>query len=159
MSKARPFSKVGSDVWRSRRFQALGHFEKLVHLYLLTCEHQNSSGCIRVPPAYAAADLGCTVDEYLSAQKTLIVSHLIAVDEETDEIYVYRWFKHNPLHNESHAKGTMRLVERIDSDAIREIVESDFVAANNERLARETNGKPSAPHSSRLLETRVMQGR
>jgi hypothetical protein len=43
---------------------------------------------------------------------------LVSFDDETSELFVHRWFKHNPPMNDKHALGTRFIIERIESDDI-----------------------------------------
>ena len=134
---ARQFSKVSPAVWRSKRFTDLADpWAQLLYVYFLTCEHQNSAGCFRLPDGYASADLGWPVDAYQAARSMLVNAGLITFDAETSEIYVDRWFKHNPAMGDKHATGAGRLIGRIESDALREKVEAEFMLAEDIRTAK-----------------------
>lgn len=124
----RDFSKVSPHLWRSKRFRSLGDEGRLLHMYLLTCEHQTSAGCLRLPDAYAAADLGWPVDKFHRATAEVEEAGLIVHDDETEEIFVTRWFKHNPPTNSKHRQGVDRIISEIDSDKVREAAESDLLA-------------------------------
>ena len=158
MSK-REFSKVSPAVWRSGRFAGLGcSTAQVLYLYFLTCEHQNSAGCFRLPDGYACSDLGWDMQDYIDARDRLVAAGLICFDASTAEIYVERWFKHNPPTNEKHAIGTRRLIEAIESDAIREQVEADFQSADEaRRLKANPIDKPFV--NSSLANSRLVKGR
>lgn len=157
MSK-REFSKVSPAVWRSGKFASLkSSAAQVLHLYLLTCEHQNSAGCFRLPDGYACSDLGWTAQDYADARDGLVAAGLIRFDATTAEIYVERWFKHNPPTNEKHAAGTRRLIEAIESDGIREQVEADFLSADEARQ-RKANPYKSPLASSGLANSRLVRG-
>ena len=134
---AQDFTKVSPAVWRSKRFLALNDTGKVLYLYYLTCDHQNSTGCFRLPPAYAAADLQWEQEKYLEQREVLEAADLVVVDDDHDLIYVCRWFKHCPPTNASHAQGIIKRVEQIESDVLRERVEAEFAAADGERMSRE----------------------
>ncbi len=158
MSK-REFSKVSPAVWRSGRFTGLEcSTAQVLYLYFLTCEHQNSAGCFRLPDGYACSDLGWGMQVYVDARRKLVEAGLICFDADTAEIYVERWFKHNPPTNEKHAIGTRRLIEAIESDAVREQVEADFQSADEaRRLKANPIDKPFA--NSSLANSRLVKGR
>jgi hypothetical protein len=64
----REFSKISPRVWRSQRFRALASDDaRHLHLYLLTCEHQNSAGAFRLPAGYACNDLNWGQDRFSRA--------------------------------------------------------------------------------------------
>lgn len=126
----RDFSKVSPQVWESERFRALpDDSARLAYLYLLTNGHQNSIGCYRLPVAYACADMGWEASKYLEMLEALALADLIQVDQQTREILILRWFKHNPPTNTKHAQGAFRLVAKIESAALRRKAEADLQAA------------------------------
>jgi hypothetical protein len=122
----RDFSKVSPKVWRSPRFRSLQVQQKLFYVYVLTCEHQSSAGCFRLPDAYALADLGWSQEDLDASRAALVVAGLLVHDAETDEYFVTRWFKHNPGTNAKHKQGIERLISELDSDHVREAAEAEY---------------------------------
>lgn len=143
MSK-RDFTKVSPNVWQSSRFRRLVSDAQLLYLYLLTCDHQNSAGCFRLPDLYACSDLGWEADRFKSARSALIDGDMISYDSESFEIFVHRWFKHSPPMNDKHAQGTRRIIFEVESDTIRNLVEEEFEDADSVRSQREA-AKMRAP--------------
>ncbi|TPM33888.1 hypothetical protein FJ955_03910 [Mesorhizobium sp. B2-2-2] len=127
MRKAvRQFHKVSPEVWRSKRFLALTNDQRLLWFYFSTGPHQTSAGCCKLPPAYAVADLGWTMNHYLTCLEALTDGDLVTCDSETSEIYVRRWFQTSPPTNAKHAAGISSNIYRLDSDEVRERVEEEF---------------------------------
>src|SRR5262245_35911185 len=116
----REFTKVSPRLWQSPRFRELQSDAKLVFVYLLTSEHQNSAGCYRLPDGYATADLRWPHDRYRSARDQLVKAGMIKFDPEESVVLIERWFDHNPPMSVSHLIGVERVLERIDSDELRE---------------------------------------
>lgn len=156
MSK-RDFSKISPAVWRSERFTALDTEAKLLHLYFMSCGHQNSAGCFRLPDGYACSDLGWEIDKYRETRDRLIAADLASFDPHTAEMYVHRWFKHNPPMNDKHAIGTRSIIERIESDAIREKVEAEFQSADDGRASNAGRINGALGSGAHLTSTRLMQ--
>jgi hypothetical protein len=144
MSK-REFTKVSPNLWRSKRFMAQSATSQVLYLYLLTCEHQNSTGCFRLPDGYACADLHWSMTEYQAARDSLVAADLVSFDDATSLIYVRRWFKHSPPMNEKHAIGTVKMITEIEADGIREIVEIEFAEANGIRGRKPSTENPTIP--------------
>jgi hypothetical protein len=125
----RDFSKVSPKVWRSPRFRGLqSEGARLFYLYVLTCEHQSSAGCFRLPDAYAAADLSWSPERLEEYRAALVGAGLLVHDPETEEYFVTRWFKHNPGTNAKHRAGIARLISELDSDVVREAAEAEYEA-------------------------------
>jgi len=138
MSK-REFTKVSPNVWRSSRFRGLATSDaQLLYLYFLTCDHQNSAGCFRIPNGYACADLGWDEVRYVGAREHLVAGDMVTFDQNAEVIYIHRWFKHSPPMNDKHAQGTMRLIGEIEDDRLREKVELEFQEADGQRVQRAT---------------------
>lgn len=149
---ARQFSKVSPAVWRSGRFVGLGDdTAQLLYIYFLSCEHQTSAGCFRLPDGYACSDLGWALDKYAKARAKLMKAELITFDPMTSEIFIDRWFKHSPPTNEKHAQGSLRLISAIDSDLVREKAEAEFMEASDLRA-------PKPEDKSHLLKTAYING-
>lgn len=124
--KERQFHKVSPAVWRSRRFNSLPDDARVLWFYFATGPHQTSAGCSRIPPAYASADLGWSQDRYEKGKAELVVADLIVADDETNEVYVCRWFQHCAPTNAKHAAGIASNIYALDSDGIRERIEGEF---------------------------------
>lgn len=153
MSGGRQFNVVSPALWRSPRFLKLSSDARVLHLFMLTSEHQNSSGSFRLPGGYACADLGWTLDQYEAARKELCESELVLFDDTTDEVYVLRWFKHARPANDKHAQGAASRIDKIESDRIHHQAEADFEEAEGER-----RDKASVAQNSRLTQSRYLSG-
>jgi hypothetical protein len=101
---------------------------------MLTSKHVNSSGCYLLPNAYACADLGLSLDQYIAARTELVHAGMIEFDEATSEVLVDLWFKHNPPMNNDHMTGTSRQLEFIDSPTLRQIATERLEDANSKRI-------------------------
>ena len=167
MSSERAFNKVAPAIWRSQRFMALSAKGKVLHLYLLTNAHVTSAGCYELPDGYACADLGWSADEYGAARDEVQRAGLIDMDEHRPIILIERWFRHNPPMNDKHAKGTLRFIEAIESDRLRERALSacnDVDGPRQERQAAREAEKEAAKiaaslpgNSHHLTSTRFMR--
>jgi len=134
----RDFSKVSPLLWRDKSFRSLASSDaRLLYLYCMTSEHQNSAGCYRIPDLYAASDLGWDPPRLLQAREEIVRAGLVQFDEDTSEIYIVDWFKTNPITNVKHYMGTLRLVLEIESDQIRELVEEAVSVSEQERQEKE----------------------
>lgn len=153
----RVYSRISPKVWRSPRFRGLPTDRaKAFYLYTLSCEHQSSAGCFRLPDAYAAADLAWTESELDEARSTVIAADLLIHDPATEEYFVPRWFKHNPSCNTKHRKGIERLISEMDSDIVREAAEMEFA----ESIPVESENPLDTPMlgGGRLTNTRYFNG-
>ena len=158
---ARKFSMISPAIWRPGRFLALGDPNaQVLYLYFLTCEHQNSAGCFRLPDGYACADLGWQLPQYVEVRQKLVAGEMIAFDAETSTIYVERWFQHCAAMSDKHAVGIRKTISAIESDVIREKVEADFEASETQRRGIQNPlDTPFSNGSSRLINSSYLSGR
>jgi hypothetical protein len=157
----RTFSKISPKLWRSPRFRSLESGDaRLFYLFCLTCEHQSSAGCFRLPDAYAASDLGWPEDRLSDARSALVKAELLVHDASTDEYFVPRWFKHNPAKNPEHKQGVERLISELESDLVREVAEAEYQNSQGSPLAPEPNPIDTPKgNGSHLANTPYMAGR
>ncbi|ESZ77610.1 hypothetical protein [Mesorhizobium sp. L103C105A0] len=159
---SRDFAPVAPAVWGSRSFLSLDSDGRQLMLFFICGPHQNSAGCCRIREGYVLADLIWEPAQYRRALANVVAADLVAHDPATEETYVKKWFQHkgNIPTNKDHAKGTM-IIEHIDSDEIREIVEADFMATEWAKRTFDPD-QPDQPTNviggDRLANTRLMRG-
>jgi hypothetical protein len=117
----REFSKVSPTIWQSKNFKSLSAREALLFLYLSTGPLQTSGGCYCLNAHYACADLKIKFADYLAMTEKLSSLQMIRVDHETSEVMIEGWFRDNPPMNENHRKGTLKEIERINSEELRRL--------------------------------------
>ncbi|UXS31362.1 hypothetical protein FY152_04340 [Agrobacterium tumefaciens] len=157
----RDFTKVSPKIWRNKAFKALPTDEaRLLMLYLMTCEHQNITGCFRLPEGYAVDDLGWQGEQYRSALAALKNSGLVIGDPETFEVFVCGWFDTNPPTNRKHALGIERVIAAIESDALRASTQLEFEVSRDFADKQETDKAASnvLGMPDRLASTRYLNG-
>lgn len=146
---ARDFSMVAPALWGSKRFIGVSADAKLVHLYLLTNQHQTSAGAYRLLAGYACVDLGAwQLDRFLAALAELGPAGLVQADAATSEVMIERWFKHCPPTNDRHYRGTAKLIGQLESETLR----AAATAALNEAWAGRQNPRMSLLHAVRTRQ-------
>ena len=117
----RRFTKVSPALWNSPRFKGLASDEaRLAYVYMVTCPHQNLTGCFWLPDGYACNDLQWGVEQYQNARAELQLSGLIQFNQDEEFIWIERWFQHNPPMNNSHLTGVQNEIENIPCERLRE---------------------------------------
>lgn len=163
---SRDFAPVSPAVWSSPAFLSLDSDGRQLILFFICGPHQNSAGCCRIREGYVLADLKWEAPQYRRALANVVAADLVAHDPATEETYVKKWFQHkgNIPANKDHAKGTMKIIDHIDSDEIREIVEADFMATDWAKRtfapdAEQPSDNVVSVPTDRLLSTpRMMRG-
>lgn len=152
----RIFSKVSPALWTSRRFRGVGDKAKHYFLYLLTNAHIDSTGCYRLPDAYACDDCGIDIETQKLVTNELIATDMIAIDG--GYVLVRRWFKHNPPTNLDYAEGVKRRIALIESEALRLECEAAFIEAEtalNDRLERIAAAKADKAIRAKLYHSQT----
>ncbi len=123
----RRFNKISPNIWMPGRFSQLPSQDaKFLHLYLLTCSHQNIAGCFVLRYGYATADLDWAIEKYQIARQQVMDGDLISFDAATSEIFVHGWFRHNPPMNAPHKLGIERQIACVQSGALRKLAEEEL---------------------------------
>jgi len=113
-------------LWQSKRFGMLASDSaRYLFFYFLTCPHQNSIGCFRLPPHYALSDLALNganwdLGTLASGIAELEEAELILSDAGTGEILICGWWRDNGPTNDSWFKGALRQCGNIQSSRLRD---------------------------------------
>lgn len=143
----RNFAMIPPSIWTWPAVVELDGDAQRLYFYILTSPHQNFAGCCRLPAAYAQNDLRCSDADYLGPFERLITRGLIHADEETDEVFVDKWFDlYGRPANLKHRKGITRLLDAVRSGRLREIALGQL---------KECDPPPSVGHP--LLNTQFMR--
>lgn len=108
---------VWPKYWRGDR-RRWDDQEKLLGLYLLTCEHRNLEGLYYLPRTYIAADLAwspATVDRALA---TMIDAGFCAYDDDAEVVLVPRALAHQAPRTEKQITGARRSLEAVPTTAL-----------------------------------------
>jgi len=156
----REFNKVSPALWQSQRFKGLPKDDpRLLFLYLLTNAHQNSAGCYALPEGYARVDLvRWSTKKFHTALAALASAGMIHTDEQTSEVLIDGWFKHNPPMNMKHYIGTMRVVDLIRSPRLKAAASEGLANAWQIFQDRQKPATPSNESSSVLLDALARKG-
>jgi len=85
------YKKVFPSHWTDAAAYAArkaGTVAQTVRLYVMTAPHSNSLGIYRLPPAYAAADLGMQPKDFEGALKLLEDAGYLRFDRESDVVWI-----------------------------------------------------------------------
>lgn len=158
---ARNFNMVSPAIWRSKRWATTTDDGRLLALYILTNDHQNSAGCYRLLPGYGCADLGgWALDRFQAALAAIETADIVITDSSTSEILIQRWFKHCPPTNSKHYQGTLRIAFMIESDRLRQLtVDSLNAAWDAAQAARAAKNAADVVPISPELRSRVRSTR
>lgn len=107
------YQKVHSKLWTDPQFRAWSRDARDAALYLLTCPHRNTEGLFRLPIPLAAYDLGWTVEATTAALDDLIDAGFIAVDTDTDLVWIPDALRWDPPVNANQVKGAVRVLAEL----------------------------------------------
>ena len=178
---AREHANIRNDIWNDDEFRDLSAQAQLLYLQLLTSATLSYAGVADWrPKRLAALSRGRTVDEVEGAAEELIAGLYIVIDDETEEVLLRSFLKHDGLlqkpnvskamvtaHGQVYSmtlKGVIvhelkRLVERFPEwrgftvPEVRELLLKGSV--NPSELSRNPSGNPSEKKAS-LLTTNYL---
>ena len=119
--------------------------ERFLLLYFLTCPHNNSAGCFRLPDGYALHDLGWSQDRYDKARRSLLDAEMVDHDSVNEVVLIERWFQHNAPMNKSHRKGILSQLKKVPSDGLRDKAYAALEAVETGTGERKTDGGSQSP--------------
>jgi hypothetical protein len=86
---------IQTSIWLDRDFLALGVDAKLLYLLLLTQPDVTHVGIVTLAPARWTRQLGMTQRRFQTALRELVDTRFVVYDQETDEVLIRSWVKHN----------------------------------------------------------------
>lgn len=111
--------------WSDRTAQQWSDREKLLALYLLTCEHRNLEGLYRLPLAYVEEDLGWTREDVEAAMETLRKDGFVRYDAATRVVFVVNALKYQAPKSARQVKGAIASLQEVpDTELFEEFLEA-----------------------------------
>lgn len=104
--------------WSDSKVRRWDSQERLMALYLLTCEHRNLEGLYRLPMPYVEADLGWTGANVRLVLDRLKADGFLYYDEESSVILIRKALKyHQPL-NDRQITGAVNALQSVPDTAL-----------------------------------------
>ena len=131
--------------WCDSKVRSWGPEEKMLALYLLTCEHRNLEGLYRLPIPYIEADLGWENGDLTDHLARLEADGFLAYDEESQVILIRKALKYHQPQSEKQIQGAVNALQSVPDTRLW----SEFVKAAEEYAPglHDAIGNPSDTHS------------
>lgn len=131
--------------WSDSKVRAWGPEEKMLALYLLTCEHRNLEGLYRLPVPYIEADLAWDRVYLTDAMDRLETDGFLAYDEESQVILIRKALKYHQPQSEKQIQGAVNALQQVPDTHLW----SEFVKAAEQYAPALHNAirNPSDTHS------------
>ena len=113
------YHTVYSRLWSSRDFRSWTEDGRLLALYLLTCPARTTEGLFRLPIPLAAYDLGWQQDRTGQALAELETAGFIAIDRDTDLVWLVNAVKWNAPRGPKQIKGAVNALSDVPSSPLR----------------------------------------
>jgi len=97
--------------WRSAKARCWTDEQRLLAVYLLTCEHRNTEGLFYMPLEYASADLGWQPEEVAKWMGTL--PGFVSFDPSADVVFLHNALEHQPPRSEKHVLGSLNALAAV----------------------------------------------
>jgi len=111
--------------WTDEKVIQFDDQEKLMALYLLTCEHRNLEGLFRLPYAYVQADLDWDAAKTRNGMEHLIERGFVKYDREARVIFLARALKYHEPKSAKQVQGAVNALQMVPPTTLW----GDFVAA------------------------------
>lgn len=111
------YYRVKPKYWKGDRRQWTDQ-EKLLGLYLMTCDHRNLEGLYWLPKAYIANDLGWSTKAVERALATLITSNFCKYDETAEVVLVVKALEHQAPSTTNQIKGAVASLDAVPSTSL-----------------------------------------
>lgn len=86
---------VDTNIWEDAKVEELPMTAKLLWVYVLTSPRGNLAGCYELTMRRVSIDTGLTAEQAREAMRELCGAGLASYSDETCEVLVHNWFKHN----------------------------------------------------------------
>jgi len=93
------FRKIEPAFWTDEKMSLQEPDVKYLALYLLSSPHSNAAGCYYLPPGYACADLGWTIEQFTQAIKKLEDIGFALYDVQARVVFLPNYLRHNRPEN------------------------------------------------------------
>lgn len=113
------YHRVFSRLWVNPVFRSCSEDGRHALVYLLTCPHRNTEGLFRLPIPLAAYDLGWQQDRTGQALAELETVGFIAIDRDTDLVWLVNAVKWNTPAGPKQIKGAVNALAEVPSSPLR----------------------------------------
>lgn len=113
------YHRVFSRLWVNPAFRSCSEDGRHALVYLLTCPHRNTEGLFRLPIPLAAYDLGWQQDRTGQALAELETAGFIAIDRDTDLVWLVNAVKWNAPRGPKQIKGAVNVLAEVPSSPLR----------------------------------------
>lgn len=128
---SRRYGQVPLNLWRNSAFQQLADDARLVVLFFWSGPHSTSAGVGIVPDAYAAHDLGWTLERWQAARQETEQAGFIRRDAETETVLVCGYLESNRPSNAKHRAAIVGQINSIDCDDLRQAAQSALATSES----------------------------
>lgn len=123
--------RVSPKFWVNER-RAWTDAERLLGLYLLTCEHRNTEGLYRLPKGYICEDLGWTPRKASETLAALVSEGFVAYDEDAQVVFLPKALLQQRPTTRKQVQGALNELGRLP----RTVLWRDFMAACDQHAPR-----------------------
>lgn len=113
------YHRVYSRLWVNPVYRSCSEDGRHALVYLLTCPHRNTEGLFRLPIPLAAYDLGWQQDRTDKAMAELETTGFIAIDRDTDLVWLVNAVKWNAPRGPKQIKGAVNVLAEVPSSPLR----------------------------------------
>ena len=144
--------------WPTARKRKWKDREKLLGLYLLTCEHRNLEGLYYLPVGYVGGDLGWSDTVVSATLQRLVDDGFCEYDEAAAVVLVTNSLEHQAPKSPKQVAGAVSAIEKVpDSPLLASFME--IARRHAPLLWKALNGNPLETHSDEIGNPSETHGR
>jgi hypothetical protein len=113
------YHKVYTRLWSSPEFRVASDDQRLATVYVLTCRHRTTEGLFVLPLPLAAHELGWPIDRTRAAFELLERTHFVAVDSDTDVIWLVNAVAWNKPKGPKQLQGAVNTLAEVPDTFLR----------------------------------------
>lgn len=110
---------IDTNIWEDAKVEELTPMAKLMWVYVLTSPRGNLAGCFELTIRRISIDTGMQAAQARKAIDELRAASLVAYDEQTSELLILQWGKHNWSKSPKLEKPLTEAIRDVKSDGFR----------------------------------------
>lgn len=109
----RDYGKVFTGFWSSETTRSLSDDGRMLALYLLTSDHTNMIGTLRLPDGYACEDLQWSIERVSEGFANCLAKGFATRFDGSNLVVIHNYLTWNPVENQNQAKAAIKLLESL----------------------------------------------
>ena len=120
------YRNIATDFWTDSKVEKTDCSEKLLMLYLLTAPHGNLAGCFEVTYRRIEMETGLKPQQSSRAMRRLSELGMVEYSEDTNEVLILNWGKHNWSKSPNTKSALDKQIERVKNPQMKRHLADEY---------------------------------